>query len=71
MQANDYQRAETFHILKLLITINNRIIDIIKLQTDETLLYKIVTSENEKLDLRYLIEDYVKHFEHHANQIVQ
>ncbi|UTW65361.1 DinB family protein [bacterium SCSIO 12643] len=70
VQANNYQGAETKDILDLLIAINKRIIDVVRLQTDETLNYEIITSNNKKLDLKYLIEDYVKHFEHHTKQII-
>ena len=71
VQANNYQGAETKDILDLLIAINKRIIDIIKLQTDETLNYEIVTTENVEFNLKYLIEDYIKHFEHHTKQIIE
>lgn len=71
VKANRYQDAETNEILDLLKVINRRIIDMIKLQTDKTLHYEIINSENEKFDLKYLIEDYVKHFEHHTKQIVE
>lgn len=71
VEANDYQAAKREDILNLLIAINSRIINIIKLQTDETLNYQIVTSENEHFDLKYLIEDYVTHFQHHTKQIIE
>mgnify|MGYP000108743357 CR=1 FL=1 len=71
VQANNYQNAETEDILDLLVSINQRIIDIVKLQTNETLDYTAITSGNEKFDLRYLIEDYVNHFEHHTKQIIE
>ncbi|MFK7950426.1 MAG: DinB family protein [Saprospiraceae bacterium] len=70
VKANNYQNAEIDEIINLLIAINKRIIEVIMLQTNETLDYEIVTYDNEKFDLRYLIEDYVKHFEHHTNQII-
>lgn len=70
VKANNYKNAELDEITSLLIAINKRIIEVIKLQTDETLDYEIVTYNNEKFDLRYLIEDYVVHFEHHTNQII-
>lgn len=71
VKANRYQYTETNEILDLLEAINKRIIDIIKFQTDKTLHYEIINSENEKFDLKYLIEDYVKHFEHHTKQIIK
>jgi len=71
VKVNRYQYAETNEILDLLEAINKRIIDIIKFQTDRTLHYEIINSENEKFDLKYLIEDYLKHFEHHTKQIIK
>lgn len=71
VKANRYQDADTIEILDFLKAINRRIINLIKFQTDKTLHYEIINSENEKFDLKYLIEDYVKHFEHHTNQIIE
>lgn len=71
VKVNRYQYAEANEILDLLKAINRRIIDIIKFQTDKTLHYEIINSENEKFDLKYLIEDYVKHFENHTKQIIK
>lgn len=71
VKANRYQEAESDEILKLLKAINRRIIDIIKVETEETLEYKFVTDNGTFFNLKYLIEDYVNHFEHHAKQIIE
>ncbi|MGB0428936.1 MAG: DinB family protein [Bacteroidia bacterium] len=71
VEANFYQTSETSEILGLLTAINKRIISIIKVLDDEALNYEITTYNNEKFDLRFLIEDYVNHFEHHTKQIIQ
>lgn len=71
VQANNYQDSETKDILDLLIAINKRLIAVVSLQTNETLNYEIITYDNEKLDLKYLIKDYIKHFEHHTKQIIE
>jgi len=69
VQANNYQMAETHNLLELLIALNKRIISVIKTQTEKTLSHEVIDSENAKFDLKYLIEDYVDHFEHHTKQI--
>jgi hypothetical protein len=71
VKSNNYQDSKTKDILEILITINKRIKDVISFQTSETLNYEIITSDNEKFDLKFLIEDYIKHFEHHTNQIIE
>lgn len=69
--ANDYQNEETTEIIAFWLTINNRIKNLIKLQTETTLIYKIELEHNNFSDLRFLIIDYVAHLEHHLNQIMK
>lgn len=71
VMANNYQNAETNEILELFRAINVRIINVINLLTVEILHSEIATMENEIVDLKYLIEDYRKHLEHHVNQIIE
>ncbi|WP_299122438.1 DinB family protein [uncultured Tenacibaculum sp.] len=69
--ANDYQNAQTKELLSFWIAINNRILNIMKLQTEESLNYKIELSIDNISDLRFLMTDYVDHLEHHLNQIIK
>lgn len=71
VMANNYENAETKEILELFRAINVRIIIVINLLTAEMLHYEIATMENEIVDLKYLIEDYRKHLEHHINEIIE
>lgn len=71
VKANRYQGAESDEILNLLQAINRRIIHVIKAQTKESLEYKIVTDKGTFFDLKFLIGDYVNHFEHHVKQIIK
>lgn len=71
VKANQYQGADSDEILNLLQAINRRIIQIIKAQTEESLEYKIVAENRTFLNLKFLIEDYVDHFEHHVKQIIE
>ncbi|WP_272151441.1 DinB family protein [Tenacibaculum aiptasiae] len=69
--ANDYKNAKTKELLGFWIAINNRILNIMKLQTEESLNYKIELSIDNTSDLRFLMTDYVDHLEHHLNQIIK
>lgn len=71
VKVNDYQNAEIKELLNFWISINNRILNLIKLQTEKTLNYKIELDENNISDLRFLMTDYVNHIEHHLNQVIK
>lgn len=70
VKVNNYQNAEKEEILNFLLTINIRIMSLMKTQTPETLNFKVDLGYSELSDLRYLMTDYVEHFEHHINQII-
>lgn len=69
VRVNDYQNGKTKDIIELWYSINNRILDLMKKQTESTLNYKIEREKGEITDLRFLMKDYVDHLEHHLNQI--
>lgn len=69
--ANDYQNAQTKELLGFWIAINHRILNIMKLQTEKSLNYKIELGIDNTSDLRFLMTDYVDHLEHHLNQIIK
>ncbi|WP_460219371.1 DinB family protein [Psychroserpens sp. MEBiC05023] len=71
VQVNNYQDSETKDILDLLIAINKRIIAVVSFKNNKTLNHEIITYDSKKLDFKYLIEDYIKHFEHHTKQIIE
>lgn len=68
---NDYQNADMEELLAFLMAINIRIKKLMMLQNDETLATKIeLYTKGNMSDLRYLMVDYVAHFEQHITQIV-
>ncbi len=69
VKANDYQHADLNEITDFWLAINNRICYVIRQQTEETLNYEIELDSGEISDLRFLINDYINHLEHHLNQI--
>lgn len=71
VKANAYQNANTNELVEFWLSINYRIKSIIELQNEKTLNYKIVLEKNNISDLRFLINDYVDHLEHHLNQIIK
>ena len=72
VKVNDYQNAEIEELLAFLIAINIRVKNLMILQNDKTLSTEIeLYTEGNKSDLRYLMEDYVVHFEQHVNQILK
>ena len=71
VKANDYQHAEIKEIVYFLLAINNRIKHLMTQQTAQTLDYKIELDNGKISDLRFLMKDYVDHFEHHINQITK
>jgi hypothetical protein len=72
VEVNEYQHAEIEELLAFLISINIRIKNLMLLQNAETLSTKIeLYTKGNTSDLRYLMEDYVAHFEQHINQIIK
>jgi hypothetical protein len=71
VKANDYQNSEIKEIVELWVSINNRIKNLMKQQSEKTLNYKIELDNKSITDLRFLMNDYVDHLEHHLNQIIK
>ena len=67
--ANDYQHANLYELMGLWLSINRRIIRILKLQTEKTLKYEIIV-DGANNNFEFLIIDYLEHMKHHINQII-
>ena len=70
VRVNDYQNADISEIVTFLLAINRRIINVVMRQTDRSLTRRIAIDTDHHSDLRFLIQDYVDHFQHHVNQII-
>ncbi|MEM6723466.1 MAG: DinB family protein [Bacteroidota bacterium] len=68
--ANNYQAAELGELSNFWLAINQRIIQLMKHQTDTTLAYPILQPDGSPADLRFLMVDYVDHLAYHVRQIV-
>jgi len=71
VKANGYQNSDTSNLLNLWVFLNLRILHIIELQNESSLAYEIRFEDGQTADLKFLISDYVKHTEHHLNQIMR
>lgn len=72
VKVNDYQNSEIEDLTALLFAINIRIKKLMLLQNEEKLATKIeLYTKGNISDLRYLMEDYVAHFEQHVYQIIK
>ncbi len=69
VKANDYQNAELKEIIDFWSSINNRILNLTKQQTEKTLNYEIELDNKNISNFRFLIIDYISHLKHHLNQI--
>jgi len=70
VKSNTYKNADSKEIINFWWSINKRILSLIQMQTENTLSYKIELEKDNTYDLRFLINDYVDHLEHHLNQII-
>lgn len=69
VKANKYQQADLSKLIGLFESLNQHMMFLISLQTEETLAFTI-EFRGEVNSLSFWLEDYVSHLEHHARQIV-
>lgn len=69
--ANDYQHAAISELIELWTAVNHRILKVMEQQTEETLGYAVELEREVYSDLRFLMNDYVDHMEHHLNKIFE
>jgi DinB family protein len=69
VSANDYQSADIPELLQLWLSLNRQIVRIMNNQTDERLSLKVLFTNGETADLKFLMTDYPEHMQIHINQI--
>lgn len=69
VKANDYQNSDLDELIGFWVSINKRVISLMKIQTENSLAFEIELEKGKISDLKFLMIDYVDHFEHHLNQI--
>ena len=67
--ANQYQQKDTAQLFELWTDLNMHVKFLISNQTAATLAYALILPSGEKKDLKFLINDYADHLEHHLDQI--
>ncbi|MFT3796311.1 DinB family protein [Flavobacterium sp.] len=70
VQMNDYQNMDTKELLQLWLSLNKQIARVMHNQTEERLDLKVLFTDGELSDLRFIMQDYPEHMEYHLNQIV-
>ena len=70
VRANKYQQSNLQELITLWEALNKRIAYIMDIQTDDTLSRSITLPNGESTDLRWLMEDYIDHLNHHLRQIL-
>lgn len=66
---NRYQSTDIDELVQLWLSLNKQILNIFKSVDSEVLHYEIELNDKSIVNLRFLMEDYVAHLEHHSNQI--
>lgn len=69
VKINDYQNADPLELLSFWLSVNERIIQLLKMQNDVTLSYQVELETNQIFNLKFLIQDYIAHLDHHLKQI--
>ncbi|RPI72030.1 MAG: DinB family protein [Ignavibacteriales bacterium] len=65
-----HNQMDSKHLIKFWELYNRHLVELIKLIPAEMLIRKSKTDDEKNVTLEWLIEDYVRHLEHHLNQIV-
>lgn len=67
---NQYQESILQDIVDLWANLNKRILVIMNIQDQATLKTEIILPDGEDANLEFIMIDYVKHLEHHVDQIL-
>jgi hypothetical protein len=72
VKANNYQQADSKEVIAMWKLINNRIVTVLETMPASSYAKECNTGKNSVSlhSLEWLAEDYVKHLEHHLNQII-
>ena len=70
VKTNDYQNADPLELLSFWLSVNERIIQLLKSQNEITLRYVIELHTGELSDLKFLIQEYIKHLDSHLEKII-
>ena len=66
---NRYQELPLDHVLQLWKTLNQQIVHVISSIPADKLPYTVLLSSGESHTLKWLVEDYIEHMDHHWRQV--
>lgn len=69
--ASHYNNIDSKHLIAFWNLYNQHLVELIKQIPDELLIRKCNVGDDDNVTLLWLIEDYLKHLEHHLRQIVE
>lgn len=68
---NKYQSKDKTELINLFIQLNKQIVFVVKNYKPTDFQRKIITTDNEMVTLEFWVQDYINHFFHHLNKILQ
>lgn len=68
---NSYQSKDKTELINLFIELNKQIILVLENYKPTDFQRKIITTDNEMVTLEFWVQDYINHFFHHLNKILQ
>lgn len=68
---SNYNEMDTKHLISFWTSYNKHLIEIIKGINEENYKKECIIGKEKNVDLKWLIEDYVRHLEHHLKQITE
>lgn len=69
VKINQYQSMDSDELVLLWVSINRQIVRLFKSVDEKALDYEIKLTDGSTVNLRFLMNDYVAHLEHHSYQI--
>ncbi len=69
VKINQYQSMDSDELVLLWVSINRQIVRLFKWVDEKALDYEIKLTDGSTVNLRFLMNDYVAHLEHHIHQI--
>jgi hypothetical protein len=70
-ELSKYNTIDTKHLIRFWTLYNQHLVELIKRIPDENLLRECNTGGDKTVTLQWLIDDYVRHLEHHLRQLAE
>lgn len=70
VKINNYQQVSSNRLIALWFELNSQIAEVISRLPEEVWNYPVLLVNGELKDLRFIVNDYIRHLEHHLHQIL-